>query len=326
MSLAALFVETDSKPLSEAFVNEGIHDKHLLKAVFLSGAGGVGKSAVADEMFAGTGMKVINADRHLERFMREAKVPFEKVGQQYDKFIRARDLKQKELRHYAQRRLGLIIDSTGWDYDRIARPEKKLRALGYDTFMVFVVTKLDTALRRNKIRAEAGGRKVPRSFIETAWHGAMRNLKNYRRLFGKSRLFIVNNDKDVEKKTWTSVVGPKLRKIANRILNVPIKNPTGQAWVQQQKDPKTRDINLPKPSEWPSPPPDPKHYYSGDPVHGTSYFSEPGTPKRAALQGTVKPSRRMKKPKGKGLLATSIRRFRELIAGRKREREAARKR
>lgn len=287
-----------AESLAEAFVEpitEGIHDKNILKAVFLAGAGGAGKSVIADEMFAGTGMKVINADKHLERFMREAKVPMVKIGQQYDKFIRARDLKQKELRHYAQQRLGLIIDSTGWDYSRISKPAKKLRELGYDLSMVFVVTKLDTALERNKKRGESGGRKVPDSFIETAWRGAMKNLKRYTALFGKKHMHVIDNDKDVEKKTWTSVVGPKLRKIANRILRAPITNPAGKAWLTKQKDPTTRDIDKPKEkSEWP-PPPDPIHYYAGDPVYGDTYISEPGSPKRSALQGTKKKPKKAKK-------------------------------
>ena len=170
MSLCAAFVK---EPLR---ITEGIRDPYLLKAVFLGGAGGSGKSLVSDAMFGGSGLKIISADKHLERFLKHAGVPFSEVGQEYELFGKARDAMKMELRHYAQRRLGLIVDSTAWAYDRVARPAQKLRSLGYDLFMVFVTTTLETALARNRERAERGGRFVPDSFVEDAWRGAHRNL------------------------------------------------------------------------------------------------------------------------------------------------------
>ncbi len=224
--------------LAEAFrgppvqLTEGVRDKHILKAVFVAGAGGAGKSAVAKEMFGGTGMKPINADTHLERLLKQANVPLGKAGQQYGVFNQARDLRNVELGHYGRRRLGLVIDSTGWAYDRIAKPFHRLQKLGYDCYMVVVQTSLKTAHRRNAARAATGGRDVPASFIDDAWYGLEKNIGRYKKLFGRRRFITVQNDRDRTPTEFQKVLVPALRKIARRILKAPITNRTGKKWVE----------------------------------------------------------------------------------------------
>ena len=51
-------------------------------------------------------------------------------------------------------RLGLVIDGTGRDYDKIANQRAMLTQLEYDCYMVFVNTSLDVALERNKKERE----------------------------------------------------------------------------------------------------------------------------------------------------------------------------
>jgi predicted ABC-type ATPase len=248
----SLFLEEDGKLLLE-----GLEDPNLLKAVFIVGSGGSGKSSVAKAMFAGTGMKMIDADRHLERFLKDAKIPLKDVGLHYDLFTKARDLRGKELRHYAQRRMGLLIDSTGWDYPRVAEPAKKLRKLGYDVYMVYVKVGLDTALDRNKARGAAGGREVPDSFITTAHQGAEKNLASFITLLGNENVFVVDNDKDVPATTWDSLVAPALRRIGDKIAAKPLKNPLGKAWIEYERKARSLESPLSEP-EWKADPPKPK--------------------------------------------------------------------
>ena len=49
-------------------------------------------------------------------------------------------------------RLGMIVDGTGRDYDKIKTQVAELRQLGYDCYMIFVNTSLDVALERNSKR------------------------------------------------------------------------------------------------------------------------------------------------------------------------------
>ena len=281
-----------------ASLTEGREDKHVLKAVFLAGAGGAGKSAVADAMFAGTGMKVINADKHLERFLKELKIPPAEVGLEYGLFRKARDLMKKEMRHYALARLGVIVDSTAWEYTRIAEPVKKFRQLGYDVFMVFVDTSLETALARNKARAEKGGRKVPDSFVEDAWRGSQKNKKKFAKLFGKKRFLIVDNDKDVEKKTWANVIAPKLRSISNRILKAAVKNKKGIAWLKSGK----RATKASRAAEWPKPKkPKPFVFKADAPKAPQGKVSKKGVP-----MGRKGPSKLKAEFKGKGKMDLGV--------------------
>ena len=46
-------------------------------------------------------------------------------------------------------RLGMVVDGTGRDYDKIKNQVAQLRQLGYDCYMIFVNTSLDVALERN---------------------------------------------------------------------------------------------------------------------------------------------------------------------------------
>lgn len=246
-----------SSPAGGVNLFEGVEDKHVLKAVFLAGSGGSGKGAVRDAMFKGTGFKVIDSDKHLERFLKDAGIPLKDAGASYSTFKRAQELKGRELRHYAQRRLPLLIDSTGWDYERIARPAKKLRRLGYDVYMVYVSTSLETALARNKERAAQGGREVPDSFITTAWHGVRRNLQSYKRLFGTRNFLEVENDANVSPKAWERVVSVGLRKQANRILARPLENPKGIEWLAKERENPTLD-DPNRQNEWPEPQKAPK--------------------------------------------------------------------
>ena len=74
MSLNKL-VEEITKP----FLNEGINDPGILKAIFLAGGPGSGKGYVSKGLFgipkkvnvSAYGMKVVNQDRELERMLKK---------------------------------------------------------------------------------------------------------------------------------------------------------------------------------------------------------------------------------------------------------------
>ena len=51
-------------------------------------------------------------------------------------------------------RLGMVVDGTGRDYDKIKNQVAQLRQLGYDCYMIFVNTSLDVALERNSKERE----------------------------------------------------------------------------------------------------------------------------------------------------------------------------
>lgn len=234
-TLADLFC-TAPTPIDESsiFTEAGIHDPNLLKAIFVVGAAGSGKSSIAKTMFSGRGLKFVDQDKHLQRFLSDRNVPLSKVGDApYKVFKKAQGLAHKERDAYARQRLGLIIDSTGWDYPRVEEPVKKLRELGYDCYLIAVTVSLETAMKRNWDRGQAGGRLVPKHAIRRTFSGLERNLPKYVRLFGHKNTTIISNDTPIAANQWKTVVAPALARAGDKILAKPIKNAAGRDWLDQ---------------------------------------------------------------------------------------------
>jgi len=214
-------------------IDESPHDPAALRAVFIAGSGASGKGFVGRQIFtARDGFHTVNADTHLERLLKKKGIAPKDVGKHYGLFTKARDLRHAELGVRASVRQGMVIDSTGWDYPRIANPKKALENLGYDTYMVVIMTTLETARKRNKDRGASGGREVPQSYIDDAHRGLMDNLGRYMRLFGAGRIFIIDNDDDLTPRQFQQIVGAKLKQIRKKIMNKPIKNPLGVKWLK----------------------------------------------------------------------------------------------
>ena len=49
------------------YINEGLYDPGIFKVFFLAGGPGSGKTFVTSSAFAGTGLKLVNSDRFLEK-------------------------------------------------------------------------------------------------------------------------------------------------------------------------------------------------------------------------------------------------------------------
>lgn len=228
---------------------EGVKDRHILKAVFLAGGGGSGKSSVADAMFldpsspGGGGFKNLSVDKWLERWVDPA--DFKNIGSNEYQPVRAkaREARKAELRQYATRRLPLLIDGTAWKYSDIEEQYRILERMGYDCYMVHVAVKLDTALRRNKARADAGGRSVPDADVRIAWEGFERNKSRYEKLFGPGMFYTVSNDEDLTPEQWTAKVNGEIKSLARQILNRPLKNKVGVEWLSTQSNPATADYD-----------------------------------------------------------------------------------
>ena len=146
-------------------LQEGVYDPNILKAFFLAGGPGSGKSYVVKRTTGGLGLKVVNSDIAFERKLKDAglSTDLRELDPEVRDEVRGRAKKvtAKQKANYVNGRLGLIIDGTGKDYQKIADQATQLKQLGYDVHMIFVNTSLDTALERNAKR----DRKVPESLV-----------------------------------------------------------------------------------------------------------------------------------------------------------------
>lgn len=211
----------------EEFMTEGVHDPSIFKAVFLAGGPGSGKSFIVGKTaLTALGMKVINSDDAFERALAKAglKSTPENIYSPKGQEIRgqAKALTTKLMSHAVDGRLGLVIDGTGKDFDKIQKQAEKLKKIGYEVAMIFVNTSLDTAKTRNKLRT----RSLPDKEVETMWTEVQQNIGKFQQYFGQN-MFIIDNTtgQDVE-----PAILRTYRKISVWAKNPP-KSPAAKAWI-----------------------------------------------------------------------------------------------
>jgi len=218
-------------------LNEGLYDPGIFKAFFLAGGPGSGKSFVTSSAFAGTGLKLVNSDVKFERDLKKANLSLKMPDEEeyFRNIIRqsAKKFVITQLDSYIKGRLGLIIDSTGRDYDMIARQHNILKNLGYDCYMVFVNTSLDVALERNAKR----DRTVPKADAIKNWNTVQSNMGQYQRLFGAQNMYIIDNNRS-EKELVTLTLN-KCASIVRRTMNQP-HGYIAQQWIKRELDRKKR--------------------------------------------------------------------------------------
>jgi len=221
----------------ESYLEEGINDPAIFKAVFLAGGPGSGKSFVVKKTgLASMGFVVINSDDAFERALKKAGLSttpediFSVQGQE----IRggAKTLTAKRQETVLKGRLGVVVDGTGRDYDKIQKQAQILKDIGYDVAMIFVNTDMETALERNRQRE----RTLPDDQVEKMWKDVQKNMGKFQRFFGQN-FQIVDNSIDSNFKNEIQSAYKMMGKFAKKT----IMNPKAKKWIEQEK--KKRGIN-----------------------------------------------------------------------------------
>jgi tRNA uridine 5-carbamoylmethylation protein Kti12 len=127
---------------------------------------------------------------------------------------RAKDITKRRQKNYIEGRIGLIIDGTGKDYDKITRQARELETLGYDTHMIFVNTSLDVALIRNAERS----RSVPEPIVTQSWKDVQKNIGKFNNFFKQNFIIVDNNDakEDVFTAVFKRIVQMAKKKVTNK--------------------------------------------------------------------------------------------------------------
>ena len=218
-------------------LQEGVYDPNILKAFFLAGGPGSGKSYVIERGTGGLGMKIVNSDDIFEKYIDDAGMTWKmntKLGKEQeadrDKLrARAKEVANKQKANYVEGRLGLIIDGTGKDYAKITDQATKLKILGYDVHMIFVNTSLETALKRNVKR----DRTVPASIATKSWKTVQSNMGKFSQYFRQNFVVVDNNDSEED------VMGPVYKQVMS-LAKKKVQNKTGLNWIQGELDKRKR--------------------------------------------------------------------------------------
>lgn len=215
----------------KSFLSEGVNDPAIFKAIFLAGGPGSGKSFIVGKTgLTSMGYKVVNSDDAFEAAMKKVDMDmtpdniFSPKGQELRG--KAKKLTGKKEERYLKGRLGLVVDGTGKDPDKIAEQAKKVKAMGYDVAMIFVNTDLDTAISRDAKRARTLGEKG----VTEYWKAVQRNIGKFQRMFGKPNFLVVDNSegKDYEKETLTAF------RDAKKFTDKPVTK-KAQKWIDAER-------------------------------------------------------------------------------------------
>jgi len=220
------------------YIYEGVYDPGIFKAFFLAGGPGSGKTFVTQSAFAGTGLKLVNSDVKFERDLRKANLSLKMPDE--EKYFRdrirqgAKEFVGKQMDQYLKGRLGMIVDSTARDYSSIQRQYNLLRNIGYDCYMIFVNTSLEVALERNRTRS----RSIPEYIVQKSWKGVQANMGAFQKVFGHSKLLIVDNNKD-DKELVTQTLNTASRFIRSRLRTKP-ETQIAMSWIKRELEAKKR--------------------------------------------------------------------------------------
>ncbi|MAI05262.1 MAG: hypothetical protein CMA07_06080 [Euryarchaeota archaeon] len=219
------------------FMTEGVDDPAIFKAVFLAGGPGSGKSFIVGKTgLPALGLKVVNSDDAYEAAMKKAGMEmspdniFSVQGQ--DIRGKAKALTGKKQARYLMGRLGVVVDGTGKEFDKVKKQAQAMKALGYDVAMIFVNTDLQTAIDRDAKRARTIGEKE----VTNYWNEVQRNIGAFQTFFGKKNMLIVDNSdgKDYQKETLRAY------KDVRKFLDKPPENAKAKAWIKKEREAKKR--------------------------------------------------------------------------------------
>ena len=238
---------------------EGVYDPGIFKAFFLAGGAGSGKSYSAEKATGSAagkfewhdsmdtekmkpgktgpyGLKVVNSDEQLEFGLMKAKMHSDMT-----KYSDAETMEKERIREKGKKltkkkeqmwingRLGLIIDGTAKNPNKLSIQIKSLQDVGYDTYMIFVNTTLDIALQQNAGRK----RRLKDEVIRMTWEEVQTNKQQLANLFPGGFVEIVNNraGEDVFRKAFVEV---------GKLIKRPPSSTKAKAWIAHELESKAR--------------------------------------------------------------------------------------
>jgi nicotinic acid mononucleotide adenylyltransferase len=234
------------KALDEDFdLLEGVNDPAIFKVIFMAGGPGSGKTFYSGKTgLPAIGFRPVNSDRAYEVALTKAglsKSPediFSEKGQALR--IKAKAVTGKMMKNYLDGRLGIVVDGTGREVDRIAKYKDQFEKMGYETAMLLVNTDLETAIDRDIARGKKGERTLGKKEVTKMWKNVQRNIGSFQTMF-KDKFFVVDNNTDSDLEKNSTRVYKKIKAWALQ----PPRDPIAQKWIQSKKKALTEATKIP---------------------------------------------------------------------------------
>lgn len=213
---------------SDFLLTESINDRGILKAIFVVGIPGAGKSYTIKKISGDISPLIVNTDKAVEYLVKKTGV--EATDDTWSMFEdSSKRITRAQLQQYVNGMLPLFVDGTSNDVSNILNRVGILESLGYDVGCIFVNTSIEVAKARAEERAKKIGRHVNMEFIERT-HKLAEENKQF--LKGKMDFFKeFNNDGD----EMTNAVLDKLFTQVRGFFDSPLKNPVGRRQLEKLK-------------------------------------------------------------------------------------------
>ena len=198
----------------KTYLSESIEDKGILKAVFVIGLPGAGKSYTVKQLSGAVSPRVVNSDRATEHLLKGA--------QGWDAIKdKTHTITLGALKNYLNSMLPLFIDGTSNNVSTLLQRVGILESLGYDVGVVYVHVDLDTAIARVEQRNKSQDRQVDVEFVRKV---ARESEDNAKYLESKVSFFKqVDNDGTLDDAALL-----KAFKAVQSFFNSPVQNPVGK--------------------------------------------------------------------------------------------------
>lgn len=203
------------------FLNEGILDKGIFKAVFMGGIPGSGKTYTFSKIKSGQiEPRIVNTDKSFPLFKEYWNDDWGKIN------LKVKTITKNQLALYINSVLPLAIDGTANETSVVLKRNGLLESFGYDTAMLFVNTSLETAIKRAGLRE----RQVDIDFIKKVYEQSEKSKNFYR---GRFSTFIeVNNDEgELNEKVILHAF-----KFMNKFYGSNIINPVGKEYKRRMME------------------------------------------------------------------------------------------
>lgn len=208
------------------FLNESINDKGRLKALFVVGLPGSGKTYTISKLNGTISPRIINTDKMVEFYSKKLNV--DATPENWKDIFRdkSKHTTVENAYNYINGMLPLFIDSTSNSSSNILMRSGLLESLGYDVGCVYVHTSLETALNRVQARNVDNTRKVDVDFIKRVHDKIEDDISFLRSKFD----FFLEVDNSEDKLTNESMEGA-FKKVAS-FYNKEISNPIGRRLIK----------------------------------------------------------------------------------------------
>ena len=184
------------------------------KVIFLAGGAGSGKGNVISKLnLEKQGFKIVNQDISLEWLKKNSGLPAnmrELTKEQRSTLGKlshqARGIARRKMMKYQGNAEGVVVDGTGGSIKMMGKLVDEFKARGYDVSMLFVETSLETALERNRARAE---RSLLDIMVRKNHEAVQGNKSGFKDMFG-NRFMEVNTDNLKQKDAMPSELVDKM--------------------------------------------------------------------------------------------------------------------